>query len=64
MRVRYDAHLPTLSLRNEENARPILEGTVLPTLHSAILGKNWHLCEVCAERTTGVKARIPLTFQR
>ena len=47
VRVRYDAHLPALSLWDRENSCSILEGTVLPTLHGAVLCKNWHLCGSC-----------------
>ena len=49
MQVRYDAHLPDLSLWDGENSRSILAGTVLPTLHSDVIFKNWNLCGVCWE---------------
>ena len=49
VRVRYNAHLPSLSLRGGENSRYILAGAVLPTLHGHVLCKNWHLCGVCWE---------------
>ena len=49
MRVRYDAHLLSLSLCYGENSRSILAGAVLPTLHSQVIIKNWHLCGVCWE---------------
>ena len=47
VRVRYDAHLPALSLWERENSRTLLEGKVLTTVHGHILCKNWHLCRVC-----------------
>ena len=47
VRMRYDAHLPTLSLRDRENSRSILVGTVLPTLQGAVLCNNCHLCGYC-----------------
>ena len=46
MRVRYDVHLPALSLLDRENSRLILVVTVLLTLRGALLCKNWHLCGV------------------
>ena len=49
MRVRYDSHLPALSLWDGESTCSILVGTVLPTLHGAVLCKNWHLCGSCWE---------------
>ena len=49
VRVRYDAHLPSLSLRDGEKTRSILMGAVLPTLHGHVLCKNWHMCGVCWE---------------
>ena len=49
MRVCYDSHLPALSLQDGESTRSILVGTVLPTLHGAVLCKNWHLCGSCWE---------------
>ena len=45
----YEAHLPSLSLRYRENSRSIMAGEVLPTLHSHVLCKNWHLFRVCWE---------------
>ena len=44
VQVCYNAHLPALSLRDGENPRSVLVGTVFPTLHGAVLCKNWHLC--------------------
>ena len=40
VRARYDAHLPSLSLRDGDNSRSILAGAVLSTLKSHVLGKN------------------------
>ena len=59
MRVRYAAHLPTLSLRDGENLRSILAGTVLPTLHGAVLCKNWHLCGACWEDCEQKRSHVP-----
>ena len=42
--VRYDAHLSVLYLRDRDNLCSILAGTVLLTLHGAVLCKKWHLC--------------------
>ena len=44
MQVSYDLHLPALSLWDREKSHSVLVGTVLPTLHDAVLCKNWHLC--------------------
>ena len=49
VRVRYDAHLPSLSLWDVEQTRSILMGAVLPTLRGHVLYKNWHMFEVCWE---------------
>ena len=49
VRVRYDAHLPSLSLRDGDQTWSILTGAVLPTLHGHVLCKNWHMCGVCWE---------------
>ena len=43
VRVRYDTHLPALSLQDRENLRTLLVGAFVPTLHSHVLCKNWHL---------------------
>ena len=40
VQVCYDAHLPALSLWDTDISRYILAGTVLQTLHSAVLCKN------------------------
>ena len=40
VQVRYDSHLPILSLLEGENSRSILAGMVLRTLHSAVIFKN------------------------
>ena len=47
VQVCYGVHLPALYLRNGENTRSILAGTVLLTLHGAVICKNWHLCGSC-----------------
>ena len=49
MRVRYNAHLPSLFLRDGEQTRSILTGAVLLTLRGHVLCKNWHMCGVCWE---------------
>ena len=47
--VRYDAHLPALSLWDGENSHSILSGAVLQSLHGAVIFKIWYLCGVCWE---------------
>ena len=42
--IRYNVHLPALSLWDGENSRSILARTVLLILHGAVLCKKWHLC--------------------
>ena len=59
VKARYDAHLPYLSLRDGENSRSILEGAVLPTLHSHIICKNWHLYGVCWEDCERKGSHVP-----
>ena len=58
LRVRYGARLPTLYQQNGENLCSILAGTVLLTLHGAVICKNWHLCgsfwEVCEQKHSPV----------
>ena len=49
VRLRYDAHLPSLSLWDGEKSRSILTGVVLLTLCSHVLCKNLHMCGVCWE---------------
>ena len=44
MWVRYEAHLPALSLWDGEKLITILAGRVLPAVQVNILFKNWHLC--------------------
>ena len=46
VRVRYDAHLPALSLQDGEKLRTILAGTAPPTVKGHVLCNNWHLCEL------------------
>ena len=59
MRVRYDVHLPSLSLRYGENSRSILTGAVLLTLHGHVLCKNWHMCRVCWEDCERKNSHVP-----
>ena len=59
MRVRYDAHLPDLSLQHGKNLRLILAGTVLPNLHGAVLCKNWNLCGACWEDCERKRSHVP-----
>ena len=47
VRVRYDAHLPALSLWGMDNSWTLPAGTVLSTLNGHIIYKNWHICRVC-----------------
>ena len=58
--VRYDAHLPSLSLQDEENSRSILTGAVLPTLRGHVLFKNWHMCGVCWEDCKRKNSHVPI----
>ena len=59
VRVRYDAHLPSLLLWDGENSRSILEGVVLSTLHGHVLCKNWRLCRECWEDCKNKKSHVP-----
>ena len=59
MQVQYDTHLPALSLQDRENLRTLLVGVVLPTLHSHVLCKNWHLCAVCWGKCKHKKSHVP-----
>ena len=59
VRVRYDAHLPSLSLRDGEQTRSILTGAVLPTLLGHVLCKNWHMCGVFWEDCERKNLHIP-----
>ena len=59
MRARYDAHLPSLSFWDGENSRSILAGEILPTLHSNVLCKNWHLVQVCWEDYESKNSHVP-----
>ena len=49
MWVRYNTHLPSMSLRDRDNSLSIVVGTVFPTLHGAVHCKNWHWCGSCWE---------------
>ena len=59
MRVRYDAHLPSLSLQDGEQTRSILTGAFLPTLLGHVICKNWHMCGVCWEDWERKNSPIP-----
>ena len=59
VRVCYNSHLPTLSLRDRENLRTILAGTVLPSVQVRVLCKNWHLCGLCWEDCEHKNSHIP-----
>ena len=59
VRVRYDAHLLALSLQDGKNTRSVLAGTVLLTLHGAVLCKKWHLCGSCWEECEQKRSHIP-----
>ena len=59
VRVRYDAHLPSLSLWDGEKTRSILSGAVLPTLNGHVLCKNWHMCGVCWEECERKNLHVP-----
>ena len=57
--MRYDTHLPSLSLLDGEQALSILTGAVLPTLRGRVLFKNWHMCGVCWEDCERKKSHVP-----
>ena len=57
--MRYDTYLPALNLQDRENSRSILVGTVLPTLHSAVICKNCHLYGSCWEDCERKQTHIP-----
>ena len=59
VQVRYNTHLPALSLRGGDNWRTLLTGMVLPTLHDHVICKNWHLCGVCSEYYGSKKLHVP-----
>ena len=59
VRVRYAAHLPSLSLWDGEQTWSILTGEVLPTLRSHVLCKNWHMCGVCWEDCERKNSHVP-----
>ena len=64
MWVRYDMHLPALYLWDGYNTRSILAATVLPTLHGAVLCKNWHLCGFCWEECKRKRSHVPTPLER
>ena len=47
--VRYEAHLPALSLRDGEKPHTIIAGAFLPAVQGHVICKNWHLCGLCWE---------------
>ena len=49
VRVRYEVHLPALSLRYRKIPRTFLEGTVLLKVHGHVNCKKWHLCRLLWE---------------
>ena len=57
--MRYEAHLPALSLRDGEGLCTILEGTVLPMVQGHIICNNWHLCRMCWEDSERKNAHVP-----
>ena len=59
VRVRYDAHLPSVSLWDGEKTRSILTGAVLPTLRGHVLCKNWPMCGVCWEDYKRKNSHVP-----
>ena len=59
MRVRYDTHLTSLSLRDGVQTWSILTGAVLPTLQGHVLCKNWHMCGVCWEDCERKNSHVP-----
>ena len=59
MRVRYDGHLPYLSLRDGEQTWSILTVSGLPTLHGHVICKNWHMCWVCWEDCERKNLHVP-----
>ena len=59
MRVRYDAHIPSLSLQDGEQTCSILNGAVLPTLRGHVLCKNWHMCGVCWKECERKNSHVP-----
>ena len=59
VRVRYDTHLPSLSLRDGEQTRLILTGAVLSTLCVHVICKNWHMCWVCWEDCKHTNSHVP-----
>ena len=59
MRIKYDLHLPALSLQDWENSQIILVGPVLPTVQHHFLCKNWHLCRMFWENCERKKLHVP-----
>ena len=59
VKMRHDAHLPSLYLQDMESLRSIITGAVLPTLHGHVLFKNWNLCGVCWEDCNHKNSHVP-----
>ena len=59
MGVRYNVHLPALSLRDGYKSRSILVGTVLPALHGVVMCKNWNLCGAFREDCKRKRSHVP-----
>ena len=57
--MRCNVHLPDIYLWDGENLRALLAGTVLPTLHSHVFCKKWHLCGVCWEECKRKNSHVP-----
>ena len=59
MRACYDVHLPSSSLWYGYYSRLFMVGAVLPSLHSHVICKNWHLCWVCWEDCERKNSHVP-----
>ena len=59
MRVRSEAHLPALSLKDGGNLCSILAGTVLLALHGVVMCKNWNLCGAFREDCKRKRSHVP-----
>ena len=49
VRVRYNTHLPALSVRERDKSQTLLASTVSPTRYIHVICKIWHLCGGCWE---------------
>ena len=59
VKVRYENHKPSLSLRDRKNLRSILLGAFLPTLHVHVLCMEWNLCGGCWKDCERKKMHVP-----